>query len=336
MIPLILLIFYHIMPITGPSSYPATLSAFLSHWETANTVITSGAIVLEGGAVRADLVLLQTELEAARDAVSDLSVDLALARASLRILLNALQARVVEFNARVRGDLAATAFPGALPDAFSVGQGESIVREGLRKVARIWLGINGLGSSTPVGVVTPYELNGHYLFANLDTDREALRAAYRAVSDAEVDLAIARGQRNKVQLAIYAKMKSYRQKMAGYEVGYPELFTTLPALSPAPGHTPDPVPVQVTWNAATSQARIIWDASTDADLQSYEVRASAGDHYDSEDESILATVPAGGLRELFTSFALTSPGLTAGFKVYVVLNTGNEHGSEAVYLQRPV
>jgi len=37
-----------------------------------------------------------------------------------------------------------------------------------------------------------------------------------------------------------------------------------------------------------------------------------------------------------TDFSLTTPGLTAGFKVYVALNTGNERGSDSVYVTRPV
>ena len=223
-----------------------------------------------------------------------------------------------------------------LPEAFSVGQSESIVREGLRRISRLWLKINGLGSSAPAGVAMPFLLSGGYALASLDADRDALREAYRALSDAEVDAAIARGQRNKLQDIIYAKLKAYRQKLAGYEKEYPELFTTLPALSPAAGHTPDAVPVQAVWDAATTQARITWDASTDAALQTYEVRGSAGDSYDTDDEIVIATIPGGGPREAQTAFALNVPGLTAGFKVYVILNTGNERGSEPMYVVRPL
>ena len=323
------------MPITGPSSYPTTLTAFLSHWESANTVITTGPIVLEDGTSRAELLTLRDALDTVRDAVTDATVDLALARSSLNIALAALQARAVEFNARVRGDLSATAFPGALPEAFSVGQSESIVRESLRRISRLWSKINQLGSSAPAGVAMPFLLSSGYSLTSLDADRDALREAYRALSDAEVDAAIARGQRNKMQDVIYAKLKAYRQKLTGYETGYPELFTTLPALSPAAGHTPEPVAVQAVWDPATTQARITWEASTDAALQSYEVRGSAGDNYDADDEIVIATIPAGGPREAQSAFALNVPGLTAGFKVYVILNTGNERGSEAQYVVRP-
>jgi hypothetical protein len=44
---------------------------------------------------------------------------------------------------------------------------------------------------------------------------------------------------------------------------------------------------------------------------------------------------ADAAREFSTDFALGTPGVVAGFKVYVVLTTGNEKGSEPVYVTRP-
>lgn len=324
-----------IMPITGPSSYPPTVVLFLSHWESSNTIITTGPVVLEDGTSRAGLVTLQSSLETARDAVTDATVELSFARSSLILLVTALQARAVEFNARVRGDLSGTAFPGALPEAFSVGQGESSVRECLRRVSRVWDKINQLGSASPAGVTQPFALSDGYLLANLDADRDALRDAYRAVSDAEVDAAIARGTRNKVQDEIYGVLKSYRKKLSGYEREYPQLFTTLPALTPAPGHTPDAVAAQVVWDVPAEKARVTWSEVTDSSVVRVEVRGCAGDRYVPDDEVLLASLLPGATREVLTEFALNNPGLTAGFKVYSVTETGNERGSEAVYVQRP-
>ena len=39
---------------------------------------------------------------------------------------------------------------------------------------------------------------------------------------------------------------------------------------------------------------------------------------------------------VYPRLALSLPGLTVGFKVYVVLTMGNERGSAPVYLTRPV
>ena len=323
------------MPITGPSSFPPTIDLFLSHWESANTIITTGPVVLEDGTSRAGLVTLQTSLETARDGVTDAMFELSFARAGLTLLLTAIQARAVEFNARVRGDLSATAFAGALPEAFSVGQGESSVRECLRRVSRVWDKINQLGSAAPSGLVLPFALSDGYLIANLDADRDTLRDAYRAVSDAEVDAAIARGIRNKEQDVIYEVLKSYRKKLGGYEKAFPQLFTTLPALTPAPGHTPDAVTAQVAWDAPVEKAQVTWNDVADPSVVRREVRGCAGDRYVPDDEVLVATVLPGAPREVLTDFALNNPGLTAGFKVYSVTDTGNERGSEAVYVVRP-
>lgn len=82
--------------------------------------------------------------------------------------------------------------------------------------------------------------------------------------------------------------------------------------------------------------KITWGASTEAELDHYEVWGAAGNDYNGDDESLLATIEPDAARELFTTFALNTPGVVAGFKVYVVLSSGNERGSAAVYVTRPV
>ena len=61
------------------------------------------------------------------------------------------------------------------------------------------------------------------------------------------------------------------------------------------------------------------------------MRGVPGDDYQTEDEEVLATVLAGAARELASDFAL----VTAGFKVYVILKSGHDKGSEAVFVTRP-
>ena len=54
--------------------------------------------------------------------------------------------------------------------------------------------------------------------------------------------------------------------------------------------------------------------------------------------STAATLSTTGLTlaRVFTDFALNTPGITAGFKVYVILDTGREAGSVARFVTRPV
>jgi hypothetical protein len=58
--------------------------------------------------------------------------------------------------------------------------------------------------------------------------------------------------------------------------------------------------------------------------------------YTADDESTLITIPAGGALTYNTSAGFGIPGSAVSYKVYVRLTTGNEAGSDAVTVTRPV
>lgn len=68
----------------------------------------------------------------------------------------------------------------------------------------------------------------------------------------------------------------------------------------------------------------------------YELRGNPGDNYDDDDAIIITTHLPADPREFVTGFGLTQPGARAAFKVYVVLDSGNEAGSATMVVQRPV
>lgn len=70
-------------------------------------------------------------------------------------------------------------------------------------------------------------------------------------------------------------------------------------------------------------------------LASCQLRAVPVPDYDADDGQILATLPKGTAREFRSGFSLTGPGMSASFKVYIILTTGNEAGSESVSVTRP-
>ena len=70
-------------------------------------------------------------------------------------------------------------------------------------------------------------------------------------------------------------------------------------------------------------------------VESYQLRGSVGDDYSDEDAVVIATNEPGAPREFVTPFGLNQPGARVAFKVYVILNTGNEAGSAAMSVQRP-
>lgn len=324
------------MPISGPSSYLPTIEQFVAHWTLANATLGAGnEIVLVPGIVVGDLVARGEDLKQLRDGVTDKTLDRALAREALNGQLGLMQTRLVEFNDRVRADLPQSTFVRVLPLAFQVGDAENIVREALRQMRGLWIKVNAY-APVPPGLILPYTLRDGYALAQFEGDMESLRLAYRALTEADLALRLAREERNDLQDVIYEVLKKYRLKLPTAVPINSALADSLPALTPAPGHTPEAVAAQAAWVAAQLQAKITWTGSKDADLAHYEVRGVPGDSYHSDDETVLATIMPDAAREFFTDFALSQPGITAGFKVYVVLNSGNERGSNPVYLTRPV
>lgn len=321
------------MPISGPSSYPPTTREFLDHWGALIGHV-GAVVVLPGGASLSVLSGLLDNLETARDTVTEKGVERALARESLTDLVGKLQGKLVEFNARVRSDFAGTKWERLLSVAFAVGDGEGPVREGIRELAVLWTKVNAI-TPVPAGVTLPLVLRGDYALSDVQADRAALRGLYGALTQAESDLKTARETRNDIQDAIYPILKAYRLKVPGVVPANDALLDSLPSLTPPAGHTPDAVTLQGSWNVAEAKAEFTWEESADAQLARYELRGVPGDEYNADDEVVIATVAAGGTRAASSAFALATPGLTASFKVYVVLQDGHEKGSEAVAVHRP-
>ncbi len=108
-----------------------------------------------------------------------------------------------------------------------------------------------------------------------------------------------------------------------------------PRLTPVPGHTPAAVVLTGLWKAAETKAELGWTASTEATLKHYQIRYCTSAEYSNDEEEILATVPKGGPLTLLTAAGLSVPGAVASFKVFVVQESDNEKGSEAVVVARP-
>ncbi|MEX2176937.1 MAG: hypothetical protein WD872_21425, partial [Pirellulaceae bacterium] len=70
-------------------------------------------------------------------------------------------------------------------------------------------------------------------------------------------------------------------------------------------------------------------------LFQYEVRMTPGPTYDADADTVVGNVPASGTPTFFTTAGLANSGDTASFKVFVILTTGNEAGSNTVTITRP-
>ena len=88
------------------------------------------------------------------------------------------------------------------------------------------------------------------------------------------------------------------------------------------------------WDVPSHEAKLQWSASEESELAHYSIRFCPGTTYRAENEQVVGLVQPGTLH-FETESGLVSAGLKAVFKVFVVLTTGNERGSNAVKIERP-
>lgn len=319
------------MPITGPSSYPATVDEFVAHWTQANAELGLDDVVLPNGTTLASFTSLGQSLLGKRDQVQSALNGREIARGDVNVKKTALNERLVQFNEKIRAFFPGSKWLEALPavPAFSVAQSRFI--DPLADAKDLWARI-----TADPGTTTPITLLGGYGEETFESDLEDLQDAYSVLNQADTGLTVTRAERNELQSQLYEIMKSYRLVLPTFFAKDSPLVTTLPRLTPLPGHTPDPVTVSGAWDPGTVMANLTWTASNDADLARYEIRMSPGPTYSTEDDSVVGTVEAAGPLEFSTNAGLTAPGLTASFRVYVILTTGNEKGSNDLPVTRPI
>jgi hypothetical protein len=90
------------------------------------------------------------------------------------------------------------------------------------------------------------------------------------------------------------------------------------------------------WNATTNLAVITFVPSPSASVVRHELRFVAGPDYAADDESIVASIPTSNPPQFETIVGLTTPGITASYRVYAITTDGNERASNTVVISRPV
>jgi hypothetical protein len=322
--------------ITGPSSYDSTMAEFKKHWLSANTKLAPTPLILtlpdKTSMTQAQFATLHATLLTQQDTLQTWAVDVQIARGNVNVKKVELLAKFNLFTALMDGSYQGTGFYEARPLAPGVTYGKELFLKPLGDAMKLWKRMNE--SAAPAGVTLPLVLGDGTNQGAFASEISALCFAYADLEDKEVDLRIARGNRNVTQTRAYAAMKMYREGAENKFVMHPELIETLPRLTPLPGHTPDAVNASAVLEG-TNQAKVVYDASTDAMLESYELRGSAGDDYNDEDAVVIATNAPGAPREFVTPFGLNQPGAKIALKVYVILTTGNEAGSAAMFVERP-
>ncbi len=319
------------MPFSGPSSYLSTIDEFIGHWtdvDAALPVLTP--LVLTGGYALANL---QADRDALAVRITELTTSINVVeghRTDRDLQRPPMKARMRQLGNYVRGLLSASVYTGQIPRLIPdrANSGRWIVA--MDDHEHLWTTIE---AAPPAGFVPPLLLNGPYAVAAFTADVLALKGVFTSLTQAEQDEDRERDERDELYLAIRARLVQYRRAVPGLFPKDHPLVTSLPGLTPPRGHTPDAVTLTGVWNLVTGLADLSWTASADPDLLHYQVRRSGATPYDTSTELVVATVLAPGLTHS-TLEGLPTNGATMGYKVYVVLTTGNEKGSNAVSVTR--
>jgi len=281
-----------------------------------------------------DFLDLRAELDGSKTQVQVKLNDLENARVALEQARQSAGDRVAEFNRRIRADFPANALFNRLPTVPARAGGREAFISAMDDAADLWSRVNAL----PPGPLftAPMLLGGGWTRAQFATQRTALDAAFTGRAAALAALDVQRLTRNALQDRAQILMKLYRVKIEALHAADSMKVQSLPRLTPLPGHTPDPVALTAAWNSTVPGADLTWTASTDTELQRYEVRSCPGPDYLAEDESVIATVLPGEPLAHTATAGFDLPGAAVSYKIFVRLNTGNEAGSDAETVVRPV
>lgn len=317
------------MPITGPASFLPTLDLFIPHWASANSTLgVIGPIVLGGGMTVAGLTALRDTLEDQRAAVEVARNGVEGSRATIEQLKAALLDRLNQFNAKLPSLGASPVFLNMLSKAFSQGDAMGKVIPRLDGMADVW---SRYDADEP-----PVTLRGGYSLAAFNAELDDLKLAYKSHGQAQNDVKVARGRRDETQEKIRPVLVQYRQRIPAEFAEGSATLASLPAYSPSDtGPAPDAVTLSGTYDPAESRAELAWSEVTDEDVTKLQLRATAGPDYEADDETIVATFPAGVPPQWAGTFGLQVPGATATFKLYTLTATGRERGSNPVTVTRP-
>lgn len=323
------------MVITTIGSHVTTADEVIVHWQDVNTDRLANALpelALPGPYLLANFTADRDALDASLTAL----VGLANAREQAIDDRNAhkenMRERVRQFGLAVRLYLKGTTYAKRLPPMPQMSVNETKFLRPLDDMAEMWTRIDA-DTSVP-GFTPPLLLTGGYTQAGFATDVATMRTLYRDVTEAENNEDIARKERDTMLGPLRTRMLQYRNAIL-LEYGPDHPFTqSLPEVYGDSSGTPDAVVLSGQWDASSMSASFSWNDSSEPDLDRYELRMTPGPVYDTANDTVVGTFSP-GTTATETVAGLAAPGDVASFKLYVVLSSGNEAGSNTITITRP-
>ena len=324
------------MPITSIGSYLPTAQVFIAHWTAVNATLGATPLKLKGTYALADFTADRAALQAAITALEAPSNALAAAISDRDIKKAAIKPRVLQFRNALGYYLLGNPLQNSLPSQPSFATVESRFLKPLDDMAALWAQVNALpasGAGSIAGFTPPLLLINAYPIATFTADLAALRAAYLAVSNAQVNLKIAREKRDVLLPNLRTRMEQYRKAILALYAPADPFVMSLPSLTGPSGTTPDAVSVSGKWDAALGKGVLTILPSDNAKLDYYSVRIGLAPTFKASEETVIGRIEKGATT-FETTTGLAAAGSVALLKVYVVLTTGNEKGSATVRITR--
>ncbi|MES2708583.1 MAG: hypothetical protein V4726_18460 [Verrucomicrobiota bacterium] len=327
------------MPITGPASYVPTTDEFIAHWTHANADSAPKVVVVaparrEDPAIPlATLVALRAQLITERTAVVTGLNKQHVAREKGQMQKRLLLERYDQFAGLLRAFFSQTPYLSSLPVKPSETELPARFLDTMEAILSLWVQIED--DAPPLGVELPLVLKDDFDITGMQDGIALLRALLLDLAQKEQATSLARSRRNQVQDKIYPILRDYRLAVPAILGKNSPHTETLPRLSPLPGKTPTGVNASGTFITPQNEARIVHTLSPDTDISHYELRQCPPPDYVGDDETIIATHPAGAPPEFLTQAGLVIPGDRSLFKVVTINEDGREKASNVVDITWP-
>ena len=322
------------MPLEDVGSYGPVMNEFGIHWGKVNLALggtPATDLKLEAGLTLAMFLLLRDEIQAKVTAIEGFDNGRQIAADQRDALKIALRDHLAQFRAMLRVLLAKSKYASSAPILPELTSGEAKFMAAFDDAADLW---GRIDADATIAGFTPPLVIASYTRPNFVTDIAAMRAAFLAVLSADNDKRMGIKERDVLFETAREYLVQYRVAVEGLLGPNHPLTQTLPLITAPPGSTPDGVPLTGVWNPATEQADLQWTASSNPNLDHYQLRMSVGPSFDSATATVVGNIPS-GTTTFATTAGLDNPGDVASFKVFVVLTTGNEAGSNTVTITRP-
>lgn len=323
------------MPLSGIGSYVPTADQFVSHWGKVNEyrlAENKPELSLLGNYSRAMFVADRDQLDAAIRDLQRLKNDREFSADVRDERKEALVQILAQFRASVSVYLQNSRYSNAAPLVPNLPVAESKFMRPFDDSAVLWGKIN----ADPVipDFTGPLLLRGGYGLADFLADIEAMRAAFRAVDEADGAVFLGRERRDALLSPLRERMVQYRLALE-IEYGDDHPFVlSLPRLYPPRGSTPDSVTVNGIWDESRQKAVLTWEASAYPAVTHYRIEYCPRAKWDSGDAETIGRAEH-PLATFATNHGLSKHGGMALFRVYVVTQTGNERASNVVKVMRP-